>query len=69
MSEHLVHLHLVEQGTRDREALFAVSLLLDDRTRHSLAEGDRDGWRETVGRARALITDHVAERRGAEGLA
>ncbi len=69
MSEHLIHLHLVEPGSGDGEALFAVSLLLDERTRHALAEGNRDGWRQTVGRARALITEHVAERRGAEGLA
>lgn len=68
MSEHLVNLHLVERGTYRSEALFEVSLVLDDQVRQALGTGDREQWRRTLTRARGLISDHVARRRFTEGL-
>jgi hypothetical protein len=67
MSERLVNLHLIETGVRGTDALFEVSLLLDDRAREGLRSGDHSAWRGTVLRARKLIDDHVSERRAAEG--
>jgi hypothetical protein len=67
MSERLVNLHLIETGVRGTDALFEVSLLLDDRAREALRGGDHSAWRGTVLRARQLIDDHVSERRAAEG--
>jgi hypothetical protein len=68
MSERLVNLHLIETGVRGFDALFEVSLLLDDHARDGLRNGDRTAWQGTVRRARKLIDDHVSERRAAEGL-
>ena len=68
MSEHLVNLHIIETGTYRSEALFEVSLLLDDETRSALGRGDREQWRRTLGRARRLIDEHVSDLRTAEGL-
>ncbi len=68
MSERLVNIHLIETGVRGTDALFEVSLLLDDGVRDGLRNGDRHAWRGTLRRAQKLIGDHVADRRAAEGL-
>jgi hypothetical protein len=68
MSERLVNIHLIETGVHGMDALFEVSLLLDDTAREGLRTGDHSVWRRTVLRARKLIDDHVTERRTAEGL-
>ncbi len=68
MSERLVNIHLVETGVRGSDALFEVSLLLDDAARDALCGGDHDAWQGTLKRAQRLIDDHVSERRAAEGL-
>lgn len=68
MSERLVNLHLIETGVRGADALFEVSLLLDDTARDGLRSGDHDAWQGTLKRAQRLIDDHVSERRAAEGL-
>ena len=68
MSERLVNIHLIEEGVRGTDALFEVSLLLDDDARDGLRRGNADSWRNAVRRAQTLIGDHVAERRAAEGL-
>jgi hypothetical protein len=67
MSERLVSLHLIETGVRGGEALFEVSLLVDDAARDRLRDSDGDTWRRVVLHARRLIGDHVAERRTTEG--
>ena len=68
MSERLVNIHLVEEGVRGSEALFEVSLLLDDDARDGLRRGEADAWQGALRRAQQLIGDHVAQRRAAEGL-
>jgi hypothetical protein len=67
MSERLVNLHLIEHGVRGGDALFEVSLLMDDAARDGLREGDRAAWRGVIRRAQKLIGDHVEERRATEG--
>ena len=67
MSERLVNIHLIEEGVRGSEALFEVSLLLDDDARDGLRSGEPMAWQTAIRRARNLIGDHVAERRAAEG--
>src|SRR4051794_29401 len=68
MSERLVNIHLIEEGVRGSDALFEVSLLLDDDAREGLRLGRADAWRGALGRAQQLVGDHVAQRRAAEGL-
>jgi hypothetical protein len=68
MSERLVNIHLIETGVRGSDALFEVSLLLDDSVRESLRRGEHDAWRSMLHRAQKLIGDHVSDRRAAEGL-
>jgi hypothetical protein len=68
MSERLVNIHLIEEGVRRTDALFEVSLLLDDDARDGLRRGHEEAWRTALRRAQTLIGDHVAERRAAEGL-
>lgn len=68
MSERLINIHLIETGIRGSDALFEVSLLLDDAARDGLRTGDRGAWQGTLKRAQRLIGDHVSERRAAEGL-
>ncbi len=67
MSERLVNLHLIERGVRGGDALFEVSLLVDDAARNGLRDGDHATWRGMVARAQRLIGEHVAERRQTEG--
>jgi hypothetical protein len=69
MSERLVNIHLIETGVLGTDALFEVSLLLGERERQGLRNGDATVWRATIRRAQRLIGDHVAERRAAEGMA
>ena len=66
MSERLVNIHLIEEGVRGTDALFEVSLLLDDDARDGLRHGDAVAWQSAIRRARNLIGDHVAERRATE---
>ena len=68
MSERLVNIHLIETGVRGSDALFEVSLLLDDKARDGLRQGEQEAWRSMLSRAQKLIGDHVSERRAAEGL-
>lgn len=68
MSERLVNIHLIETGVRGTDALFEVSLLLDDKAREGLRSGEPMAWRSMISRAQKLIGDHVSERRATEGL-
>jgi hypothetical protein len=62
MGERLIKLHLIESGSRGRDALFEVALVVGDDERAWLRDVDRAQWRSTVGRAQRMIRDHVADR-------
>ena len=59
MQDELATFHVIEPGRRDRPTLFEVSMIVEPETRSSLRDCDEDAWRQVIGHAKDLVSQHL----------
>jgi hypothetical protein len=59
MQDELVTFHVIEPGRGDRPTLFEVSMIVELDTRFGLQNCDEDAWKQVIGHAKDLVTQHL----------